>query len=28
MLKKNYEEVDEKQAILMDGTKVDGVSIR
>ncbi|KKN48871.1 hypothetical protein LCGC14_0648440 [marine sediment metagenome] len=28
MLKKNYEEVDEKQAILMDGTKVDGVYIR
>ncbi|MFW9827407.1 MAG: cupin domain-containing protein [Candidatus Thorarchaeota archaeon] len=28
MLKKNYKEVEEKEAILADGTKVEGISIR
>jgi len=28
MLKKNYSEVEEKEAVLADGTKVDGISIR
>ena len=28
MLKKNYEEVEEKEAVLTDGTKVDGIYIR
>jgi len=28
MLKKNYEEVEEKEAVLADGTKVDGIFIR
>lgn len=28
MLKKNYEDIDNKQAVLMDGTNVKGVNIR
>jgi len=28
MLKKNYKEVEEKEAVLADGTKVDGIYIR
>ncbi len=28
MLKKNYKEVEEKEAVLADGTKADGISIR
>ena len=28
MLKKNYKDVEEKEAVLTDGTKVDGIYIR
>ena len=28
MLKKNYQEVEEKEAVLADGTKVEGIYIR